>query len=242
MEDLINHAHILFDDRQREGSNSSSPPSVVATADSTPATSTTTLNTSAMSHPLPPAPAGEESANTDFLPAFTQAGTMLHRRRGASESNVHFRTPSEPSLGVPHGLDFTPQLPPRPGNSIHPSRRTGGQTSRPGIPPVPGRSYSPSAPNSPERKKCCFGGDVSSTPLPNPHPEPRDSIDSTVSHVGSIVSNGDEPESTRIDTPVTDDTFATAQGTPPSPLTPGEDQSFDMSSQRKSHDTPRSLV
>lgn len=75
MEDLIENAHTLFDERV--------PPS---------------------SPPLPPAPAGEP------VPVVTY---------GSSHTRVTL-----PQFGETQVADFTPQLPPRPTNSIHPSARS----------------------------------------------------------------------------------------------------------------------
>ena len=75
MEDLIENAHTLFDERVP-------PPSP----------------------PLPPAPAGEP------VPVVTY---------GSSHTRVAL-----PQFGEAQVADFTPQLPPRPTNSIHPSARS----------------------------------------------------------------------------------------------------------------------
>ncbi|TDL28854.1 hypothetical protein BD410DRAFT_760544 [Rickenella mellea] len=70
------------------------------------------------SPPLPPAPAGEPILSYGYGSSYTQFASMPPRR----------------STDVPHGQDFTPQLPPRPSNSIHPSRRSNAQASRTGPP------------------------------------------------------------------------------------------------------------
>lgn len=69
----------------------------------------------ATSHPLPPAPADEPPPAFGYGSSYTQVATVPPR---------HQKTDSRSSQ------DFTPQLPPRPGNSIHPSRRAANQSSR----------------------------------------------------------------------------------------------------------------
>jgi len=59
--------------------------------------------------PLPPAPSGEPKPKYDYGSSYTQVATLPPR--------LH------------DGQDFTPSLPPRPGQSIHPSRRTNQQSS-----------------------------------------------------------------------------------------------------------------
>ncbi|KAI0344118.1 RhoGAP-domain-containing protein [Trametopsis cervina] len=127
MEDLINHAHVLFQ------SSTSSPP-------------------------LPPAPAGEPVPNlsygsqhtkiTEMPPPPPRTRTPSPSVRLAQPASVP-PSPTRPpqSNGAssrpapPPPADFTPQLPPRPANSIHPSLRAGplsAQSRQP--PPFPLRS------------------------------------------------------------------------------------------------------
>lgn len=59
-------------------------------------------------HPLPPAPSNEPPANFGYGSSYTQFSSV---------------PPREHRSGSQSSQDFTPQLPPRPSNSIHPSRR-----------------------------------------------------------------------------------------------------------------------
>lgn len=68
-------------------------------------------NAAATSHPLPPEPAGEEPLPYGYGSSYTQVANVPPASR-------HQKADSQASQ-----QDFTPQLPPRPGNSIHPSRR-----------------------------------------------------------------------------------------------------------------------
>ncbi|KAI0735515.1 hypothetical protein C8Q76DRAFT_611686 [Earliella scabrosa] len=111
MEDLITHAHILF-----QPSGSGSPP-------------------------LPAAPLNEPAAPVTYGSTHTKVSNMppppvptSPRKRG------HQKTPStstpRSSVDAPRPIlqppqDFTPQLPPRPTNSIHPSLRAGPHASSP---------------------------------------------------------------------------------------------------------------
>lgn len=98
MEDLIMHAHILYD----ENTNHSSPP-------------------------LPPTPAGEPVPHYAYGSKSTKIASVPPSTPNASGSHV----PSSPQ-------DFTPRLPPRPANSIHPSLRANPQTPTRGRAEVPG--------------------------------------------------------------------------------------------------------
>ena len=69
------------------------------------------------SHPLPPAPTGEVTTQYGYGSAYTQVSSVPLSARHQKSA----------SLG---SHDFTPQLPPRPGNSIHPSRRSVNHSSR----------------------------------------------------------------------------------------------------------------
>jgi hypothetical protein len=239
MEDLINNAHVLFDDRQREGSTGSAAQSTTATANTTPAASTTTLNSLSLSHALPPAPRGEEAASVNYGSAYTHVGSVPPRRRGASDSNILVPSASESGFTIPphFGRDFAPQLPPRPGNSIHPSRRAAGQQ---------GNSRPPVLPDSPDSKRSIrTKEETTPVPLPNPFPEPRSSIDSSISRdaTESILSNGDEDGQVLLGTPGTDETtFASARGTPTSPLSLGDEQFDREVGGRKSYERPRSSL
>ncbi len=68
-------------------------------------------NAAASSHPLPPEPTGEEPLPYGYGSSYTQVANVPPALR-------HQKTDSQASQ-----QDFTPQLPLRPGNSIHPSRR-----------------------------------------------------------------------------------------------------------------------
>ncbi|KAI5124481.1 hypothetical protein M0805_008363 [Coniferiporia weirii] len=100
MEDLILNAHILFDERAIAIVPTQSRTSVIAD-----------------SSLLSPAPTDVPLANTDYEPPYAQL----------SDAPLHQRKPD--TSGVV-SQDFTPELPPRPGNSIHPSRRAANQSSR----------------------------------------------------------------------------------------------------------------
>ncbi|KAI0047664.1 RhoGAP-domain-containing protein [Auriscalpium vulgare] len=82
MEDMIENAQTLFDDRQAP-----------------------------MSPPLPPAPSGEPVPVLSYGSSHTRIGSLS--------------SPKGPRFPLAADSDFTPQLPPRPANSIHPSARTG---------------------------------------------------------------------------------------------------------------------
>lgn len=108
MEDLITNAHILF---QQSGSNSP---------------------------PLPSAPLNESAAqitygsqHTKVLSSMPPPPVPTSPRRGHQKSSSVSTIRS--SLDVPRPQvppqDFTPQLPPRPANSIHPSLRAGPHAS-----------------------------------------------------------------------------------------------------------------
>lgn len=118
MEDLISHAHVLFQ-------TSSSPP-------------------------LPPAPAGELVPPLTYGSAYTRVSEIPpplpprspspRMRRSLDHSgppSSHGSVSNGRSVHVPE--DFTPQLPPRPANSIHPSLRAGpmANPSRQSMPPPP---------------------------------------------------------------------------------------------------------
>ncbi len=99
MENLIDNAHTLFDERL--------PPS---------------------SPPLPPAPTGEP------VPVISY---------GSSHTKVAL--PPLPQLGEALGADFSPQLPPRPTGSIHPSTRSNPPMSSSRLIADPSASIPPAA-------------------------------------------------------------------------------------------------
>lgn len=74
------------------------------------------------SHPLPPEPLGEEPLPSTYGSAYTQVASVPPM----SPRQHHAKTESQ---GSSRHHDFAPQLPPRPGNSIHPSRRVQNQSS-----------------------------------------------------------------------------------------------------------------
>lgn len=108
MEDLITNAHILF---QQSGSNS--PPLPSAPLNETAASITYGSQHTKVLSSMPPPP----------VPTSSRGG----HRESSSVSTVRS------SLDVPRPQvppqDFTPQLPPRPANSIHPSLRAGPHAS-----------------------------------------------------------------------------------------------------------------
>ena len=67
------------------------------------------------SHPLPPAPSNEPAASVGYGSQYTQVSTVPAKTQKSEIQSTQ---------------DFTPQLPARPGNSIHPSRRALNQSSR----------------------------------------------------------------------------------------------------------------
>lgn len=68
-----------------------------------------------LSHPLPPPPPSERPVSQLYGSSYTQVATVPLRHRKSDSRGSQ---------------DFTPQLPPRPSNSIHPSRRAANQSSR----------------------------------------------------------------------------------------------------------------
>ena len=89
MEDLIENAQVLFDERLPH----SSPP-------------------------LPPAPAGEPVPDISYGSSHTKVTTL----------------PQSSEAGEAQVADFSPQLPPRPTSSIHPSARSNAPKSPPHVP------------------------------------------------------------------------------------------------------------
>ncbi|KZS93245.1 RhoGAP-domain-containing protein [Sistotremastrum niveocremeum HHB9708] len=128
--------------------------------------------------PLPPAPAGELPARYDYGSSYTQVATIPPKERVASGSRSQ---------------DFTPQLPPRPSDSIHPSRRTARVTSNDddAMPPPP-------LPSRPLQKQDSSLGDtggsiasysVESFGRPGQEPDEASSYDARLSHRQSISSD-----------------------------------------------------
>ena len=128
MEDLIVNAHVLYDDRA--GAVPSRKP---------PLKTTRSRSSSPISNELPPAPPArsESATSSDYGVTYTQiSNTLLQPEQSSSES--------------PTSRDFTPSLPPRPGNSIHPSHRAANQSRSadyeeedempPALPPRPPKS------------------------------------------------------------------------------------------------------
>ncbi|THH11784.1 hypothetical protein EW145_g435 [Phellinidium pouzarii] len=101
MEDLIINAHILFDERAAASLSMNSPPPIRASQLSS----------------LTPVPIDERPASVDYGSSYTQISDVLPRQQSPDLS------------GLPN-QDFTPELPARPGNSIHPSRRVAVLSSR----------------------------------------------------------------------------------------------------------------
>lgn len=127
MEDMINFADVLFDER--------TPPTAPPKPTTPPAPSETETKVS----PPPDQPA-------DKRPNPGPQGST------DSDYKAHYRRISESLLQSPvevssYTQDFTPDLPPRPDNSIHPSHRSANQSSRTtdsdegseSPPPVPAR-------------------------------------------------------------------------------------------------------
>lgn len=149
MEDLIMHAHILYDEQPSQ----SSPP-------------------------LPPTPAGEPVPHYPYGSKSTRVanvpGTPTHTSAGSHVS-------SSPQ-------DFTPRLPPRPTNSIHPSLRahpqtpTRGRTGAPSpLPLRPGNLASDESPlSSPSFPPTL--SDVDETTTPEVHVSPQSTAQTLPSH------------------------------------------------------------
>lgn len=109
MEDMITHADSLFDDRAVPPAPPKPP---------TPPTIETATNTGPSTRESSPDkrrdPQPQSSTDSDY---------KAHYRR-ISESLLHSPATSQ------HAQDFTPELPPRPSNSIHPSHRSTNSSSR----------------------------------------------------------------------------------------------------------------
>lgn len=100
------------------------------------------------SPPLPPTPLGE---------------VPTHYPYGSKTTKVA-------NISIPPSEDFTPRLPPRPGNSIHPSARAPNQSSptkdRTDIPPIPQRPTRTSedtVPPSPSAASTTFETDTAAS-------------------------------------------------------------------------------
>ena len=109
MEDMITHADVLFDERAAPPAppKPPSPPTIETSTNTGP-------STREASPDKRPDPQPQSSTDSDY---------KAHYRR-ISESLLR-----SPEIS-PHAQDFTPELPPRPGNSIHPSHRSANSSSR----------------------------------------------------------------------------------------------------------------
>ncbi|EJD04273.1 uncharacterized protein FOMMEDRAFT_146262 [Fomitiporia mediterranea MF3/22] len=108
MEDMIVHANLLFDDKGISASPSKPPRAPPSQSPSPPPN---------MPGPLPPARSETSTADSDYGASYTQIShALLEPQRPETES---------PSAST---QDFTPTLPARPGNSIHPSHRSANQS------------------------------------------------------------------------------------------------------------------
>lgn len=149
--------------------------------------------------PLPAAPAGEPLPSYGYGSAYTQVATMPPRRSTEQQS----------------APDFTPQLPPRPGNSIHPSRRANAQSSKNAA--TEGEDYSqPHAPRPAEsasREATSFDSDSTIIPLDD---------DSNLRRRSRTVEEAPAwaEETQHWDSAKGSETFVSAQPTPDSPRVP----------------------
>lgn len=195
MEDLITHAHVLF-----QSSNSSPPLPPAPMGDPIPALTYGSSHTKISEMPPPPVPIRPLSPNPrpKDLPSHP-----------APPPSAPSRVPQEPERAVTLAEDFTPQLPPRPTNSIHPSLRAGPMSSMPSrqsLPP-PARNAqwfdesitfadvtpaSPSVPPSPSRR--LQRSAPSPLPLKSPWSESQPSLVSSANHSSTSV---DQPNFTR---------------------------------------------
>lgn len=168
--------------------------------------------------PLPPAPSGEPKPKYDYGSAYTQITTLPPRSQG--------------------GQDFTPTLPPRPGQSIHPSRRTNQQPSmaqdvfNEDAPPIPPSAVISSLANPP----ASFEAQPPAPPLSMRPQSQRlevcvtpsativaEEASATPMELGDTNAKEDDPceALAEFPSPKTPDTFATAVTSPhDSPQTP----------------------
>ncbi|EKM49096.1 uncharacterized protein PHACADRAFT_202021 [Phanerochaete carnosa HHB-10118-sp] len=127
MEDLITHAHVLF-----QSSNSSPPLPPAPSGGPVPAISYGSSHTKVSEMPPPPLPQPQDpSTEKQADDPFTRPPQLISAR-GSLDRPSFERPMRRPE-------DFTPQLPLRPANSIHPSLRAGpqGASVRQSLPSAP---------------------------------------------------------------------------------------------------------
>ncbi len=188
MEDLINNAHLLF---QQSGSGSP---------------------------PLPAAPLNEPAAPITYGSTHTKVSSMPPPPVPSSPRKLgHHKTPSlstpRSSIDAPRSIlqgpqDFTPQLPPRPTNSIHPSLRAGPHANSPARQPPSIRAGQffddqvrvPPPPQSPVPSQQSYtNGSSSSLPPPLPPRVGEEPSISTASLSSSLTSSTSPSSGTAIE-------------------------------------------
>ena len=197
MEDLIVHAHILF-----QSSTSSPPLPPAPIGEPVPLISYGSSHTKIAEMPPPPLP--QRSASPDRRPKDLPA-------HPTPPPTAAGQAPPDLERAAPVTEDFTPQLPPRPTNSIHPSLRAGpmsGLPSRQSLPP-PARNAqwfdesisfadvapaAPSVPPSPSRR--AQRPAPSPLPLKSPWSESQPSLVSSTNPSITSISI-DEPDASR---------------------------------------------
>jgi hypothetical protein len=147
--------------------------------------------------PLPPAPSGVPKPKYDYGSSYTRSHTIPPRSQD--------------------GQDFTPTLPPRPGQSIHPSRRTNPQSSK-------SDTFEQHRPSSPltQQQAEAQSLDPRSPDLKVDVPSDSSAI-ITLQHEGSQKSEQEDvalksekvcTDDLEVQSPKTPDTFATAESSP----------------------------
>lgn len=124
------------------------------------------------STPLPPAPAGQSAPNYAYGSSHTKVASVPAPIQTPTRQQVQ-QQPQSPE-------DFTPRLPPRPANSIHPSSRANPTSPTksnmdPPPPPLPARAG-----------QVPKGVDRVATPIPKPPPPEK--------NVPSVLKPGGSPE------------------------------------------------
>ncbi|KAF5384703.1 hypothetical protein D9757_006266 [Collybiopsis confluens] len=164
MEDLINNAHILFADDPAAAAASS------PISGSTPAFPPPPQNTQ---HPLPAPPPGEPT------PVYSYGSKT-------TKTKIVSIPPALDNAALAVSEDFTPKLPPRPANSIHPSARGPSSPTKErtdmgmGPPPLPPRSRGGGA--------AAGGGDLSYPPSPSASSSIFETDESASYHEGENLS------------------------------------------------------
>ncbi|KAI0757346.1 RhoGAP-domain-containing protein [Daedaleopsis nitida] len=116
MEDLINNAHILF----QQGGNGSPP-----------------LPSAPLNEPAAPVTYGSNHTKvTNMPPPPVPTSPRKHGHQKSSSISTPRSSVDAPRPIIQAPQDFTPQLPPRPMSSIHPSLRAGPQANSPARQPI----------------------------------------------------------------------------------------------------------